>query len=174
MKFKIIISFFLLLSASTVWSFNLSPQPIPFSVSNVSFTMNGKLHRISEYKGRKVMLWMFSTWCHTCIASIRKMQRYQAILKKTDMLILAIRNFNNGGVAGLLMPDFIQKIKPRIKDYKNWKLGEASAEMDKTLNAKKFPDIYFLIDAQGAVKKVDTAPNIHMQSIIKFAQQHSK
>ncbi len=159
---------------STAWTFNLAPQPVPFSASDASFLIATKQHRLSEYKGRKVMLWLFSTWCHTCIASVKKLHQYQARLEKTGLLILAVRNFNNGGVAGLLMTDFIRKIQPEILQYKNWQLAEATAELDKMLNTRKFPDIYFLIDEQGVVQKVDTAPNIHMQSILHFAQQTIK
>jgi len=46
--------------------------------------------------------------------------------------------------------------------------------MDKELNAKKFPDIYFLIDEQGNVQAVGTAPTVTMDTILKFAKGTAK
>ena len=62
------------------------------------------------------MLWLFSTWCHTCVASIKVMQEKQTDWKKTGLVILAIRNYNNGGYPGPDMSEFIQKFAPQIKN----------------------------------------------------------
>lgn len=143
-------------------------------LSDVSFTSQAKQHLLAEYKGHKVMLWLFSTWCHTCVAGVKAMQKKQAALKKTGMVIVALRNFNNGGYPGADMLAFMQRFAPRLKNLDNWIIGEASKQMNRELNQKKFPDIYFLIDEKGWVRAVNTAPNVSMNLILKFAAGVSK
>lgn len=155
---------------STADFFDLSPQSLPYAVPDMQFADKSVTHSLAEYKGQRVMLWLFSTWCHTCIASVKKMQEKQVVWEKTGIVILAIRNHKNGGYPGLDMSAFLQKIAPQIKSLDNWVTGEASAEMDQLLNAKKFPDIYFLIDEKGLVQVVSTAPTVTMDKILRFSQ----
>ncbi|GMR05774.1 MAG: hypothetical protein BMS9Abin25_0349 [Gammaproteobacteria bacterium] len=155
----------------TAWSFNLAPEKVPFTAPDVRFSSQGGEHSLTEYKGRKVMLWLFSTWCHTCVASVKAMQKKQATWEKTGLEILVLRNYKNGGYPGVDMPAFIQRFAPQVKQTNAWTIGEASQQMDQKLNAKKFPDIYFLIDEKGWVQAVNTAPNITMDVILKFARE---
>jgi len=115
------------------------------------------------------MLWLFSTWCHTCVVSVKAMQEKQALWEKSGMIILALRNFDNGGYPGVDMPTFMRKFSPQLINLDNWIIGQASKQMDQKLNQRKFPDIYFLIDEKGWVRTVNTAPNISMDVILKFA-----
>ena len=170
MKTRHLLSGILLFTLSvSAGAFNLAPQKLPFSAANLSFTSQGKQHTLSEYKGKKVMLWLFSTWCHTCVASVKAMQKQQAIWEKSGIVILALRNYKNGGYPGVDMPAFMQRFAPDVKKLNNWVIGEASEKMDEMLNKKKFPDIYFLIDQKGFVQMVNTAPNVTMKKIINFA-----
>ena len=99
--------------------FDLSPRELPYPAPDVRFTSGSKSHALKEYKGHKVMLWMFSTWCHTCVASIKLMQEQQVIWKKTGLVILAVRNVDNDGIPGLDMPAFIQKFAPLLAKENN-------------------------------------------------------
>ncbi len=158
----------------TAWSFDLSPKKLPFMIPDAGFKSQSKQHSLSEYKGHKLILWLFSTWCHTCVAGVKAMQEKQAVWKKNGMLIISLRNFDNGGYPGADMPTFMQRFAPRLKNLDNWIIGEASKKMDRELNQKKFPDIYFLIDEKGWVRAVNTAPNVSMNLILKFATGMSK
>ncbi len=148
--------------------FDLAPQPVPYPAPDVQFSSQSKMHTLADYKGKKVMLWMFSTWCHTCVAGLHALQKQQAILKNKALAVLAIRNYNNGGYPGVRMPEFIDKFAPALKKEKNWVFGEASQAMYQQINAKKYPDIYFLIDEKGMVQTVSTAPNASMDKIMAF------
>ena len=163
-----------LAQSSVAGFFDLSPRELPFSAPDVRFVSGTKTHALKEYKGHKAMLWLFSTWCHTCVASIRMMQEKQVVWKKTGLVILAVRNFNNDGSPGLDMPAFIQKFAPLLAKEKNWVAGEATAEMDRQFNARNFPDIYFLIDEKGFVQVVSTAPTATINKILNFARGVSK
>lgn len=166
----IVIMFVLLFSQpSGAALFDLAPRDVPYFASDTAFTGQSGQHLLSEYRGHKVMLWLFSTWCHTCVAGIKVMQDNQVFWKQSGLIILAVRNRNNGGYPGLKMPDFIKKIAPQLLQEPNWVTGEASAEMAQQYNARQFPDIYYLIDEQGRVQTVSTAPTATLQKIKQFA-----
>ncbi|MFK5915716.1 MAG: hypothetical protein QM484_15220 [Woeseiaceae bacterium] len=86
-------------------------------------------------------------------------QKKQAILKENGLVILALRNYKNGGYPGVSMPAFMKKFGPQTLGFDNWVIGEASKQMDHKLNTTKFPDVYFLIDKKGFVQTVNAAPN---------------
>ncbi len=149
---------------------DLSPQPLPYAAPDAPFISQGKTHSLAEYKGQKVMLWLFSTWCHTCIAGVKALQEKQAIWNKTGLVVLAIRNYNNGGYAGPSISTFMKKIAPQLLHHQSWVNGEATKIMQQEMNQKRFPDIYYLIDKAGFVQVVSTAPTATMNKILKFAQ----
>lgn len=176
MKIRSVALIFLLMWAQSAAAgfLDLTPQPLPYAAPNVQFISQATPHNLSDYKGHKVMLWLFSTWCHTCIAGMQVMQEQQTVWKKTGLIILAIRNYNNGGYPGPDMPAFMKKVAPQMVNMKNWVAGEATEKMYHQLNAKRFPDIYFLIDEKGLVQDVSTAPTATMNRILSFARGVSK
>ncbi len=162
------------MSPSMADFFDLSPQALPYAVPDVQFISQAKTHSLAEYKGRKVMLWLFSTWCHTCVVGVKAMQEKQAIRDRTGLVVLAIRNYNNGGYSGPDISTFMKKVAPQLLNHKGWVNGEATKAMYQQMNAKRFPDIYYLIDKKGFVQVVSTAPTATMNKILKFAQSESR
>lgn len=171
---RLLIFLLFITPSMTAWSLNLSPEKIPFSVLELQFISQSKQISLSQYKGKKVMLWLFSTWCHTCVASVKAMQKKQTIWNKNGLIVLALRNYENGGYPGVSMSAFMKKFGPQTLGFNNWVIGDASKKMDQKLNAKKFPDIYFLIDENGQVQYVDTAPNRTMKKILTFSNGHNE
>ncbi|HEC18859.1 MAG TPA: TlpA family protein disulfide reductase [Gammaproteobacteria bacterium] len=164
----------LLLVSNGVMALTLTTRSLPYAAPDVSFQSQGKTHSLKEYRGHKVLLWMFSTWCHTCVAGVKALEKQQAALEKQGLLILSIRNHNNGGYPGPDMTNFMKKFGPYTLTSNNWVLGESSTEMYRQLNPTRFPDIYFLIDELGQIQVVDTAPNLTMNKIVNFANSASK
>jgi len=158
-----------LLGINNAWALTLTKKALPYAAPDISFKSNGQTLSLKKYQGQRVLLWMFSTWCHTCVAGVKALEKQQDALEKSGLKILAIRNYNNGGYDGLDMPNFMKKFGPYTLTSHNWVLGESSPEMYKQLNPIKFPDIYFLIDEQGQIQVVNTAPNLTMNKIVNFA-----
>ncbi len=151
-------------------AFNLSPQAVPYAAPPATFRdAAGNAQRLANWRGRRVMLWLFSTWCHTCVAGVRAMAREQSRWQQTGLVILAIRNHDNDGVPGTSMARFLERFAPDLRQAPNWIRGEASAAMAQDYNPRHFPDVYFLIDQQGVVQQVDTAPQLHLDAIAAFA-----
>lgn len=151
------------------WGFKMTERDLPYPAADASFVSQGKEITLTAYKGHKVMLWLFSTWCHTCAAGVKALTANQAIWERNDLVILAIKNHKNGGYPGPTIEAFVKRFGGDIAKTENWMLGEATQQMDMAYNRRKFPDIYFLIDEQGIVRQVGTAPAIALDRIRQFS-----
>lgn len=159
--------------AVTAWSWNLAERPLPYAAPAATLHSQGKDIALTEYHGRKIMLWLFSTWCHTCVAGAQALGKINPDLRRHGVVVLAVRNHNNGGTPGPSIEEFFVRLGDSSVKADNWVLGEASAEMDRRYNARQFPDIYFLIDEQGQVRVVSTAPAATLNTIEQFASNPS-
>ena len=168
---RVIIALLLLMSsAGWSWPFGASGAPTPpFAAADAAFSSQSKQFSLAQFKGRKVMLWLFSTWCSTCIPGLKALVANQPQWKQNGVVILALKNFKNGGYPGPSVDEFAARFGAPVLQAPNWTFGDASAEMDTRYNARKFPDIYFLIDEQSVVQVVSTAPAVTLGEIMKFA-----
>lgn len=170
MRYGLLIIILLLFTSSSVaaWDLNLSEKPLPYQAPEGLFTSHGKIIPLEKYRGHKVMLWLFSTWCHTCVVAAKSLEKNNPELNQQGLIILAVRNHKNGGNSGLMIEQFIEKFAPSMTKAKNWVLGEATAQMDNSYNARHYSDIYFLIDEQGMIQVVSTSPAATLSTIKQF------
>ena len=148
-----------------IYASELTP---PVKAPQVDFISQGQSHTLSEYQGKKTMLWLFSTWCHTCAAGVKALTDKQSEWERNGLVILALRNYKNGGYPGPNVEEFISHYSSSSSN--NWVKGEASEVMNEQFNSRQYPDIYFLIDEQGIIQEKGTAPAVFIQKIIDFAQ----
>jgi len=72
-------------------------------------TLEGKVVKLSDYKGKKVVLNFWATWCHPCRAEMPHMQNYyEDYAEDEEVEILAV-NLTNG--------DTVSKVEEFVKDY---------------------------------------------------------
>ena len=67
--------------------------PVPGKVPAPDFALEdteGKLHRLSDYRGKTVIINFWTTWCPPCREEIPSMNRAWNILKDDGIVILAI------------------------------------------------------------------------------------
>ncbi len=67
--------------------------PIPGRPAASDFSLvdvDGKQHRLSDYRGKVVAVNFWATWCPPCLREMPSMQRLWDKLKETDFVILAI------------------------------------------------------------------------------------
>jgi len=140
------------------------PAPAPAA----TFQTRGGPRTLAGYRGKKTMLWMFSTWCSSCAAAFDALSRKRSALAKAGLQVIALQNFENGGYPGPSLREFVERFGRPLLDAPNWTFGEVPARMAKTYNPRRYPDIYFLIDEKGMVQAMEGAPGATMATITRF------
>ena len=132
-------------------------------------TMDGTQRRLSEFRGRPVMLWLFATWCPTCIyGTIAVAEKFDR-LQQAGIQIIQLKLYNNLGYPGPSIEDFARRHAGSIPPSPDWLWGAASQEGSFTYDPRGYPDVYFLIDKDGVLQAVDVAPHATMDTILTFA-----
>nr|WP_281401066.1 redoxin domain-containing protein [sulfur-oxidizing endosymbiont of Gigantopelta aegis] len=107
------------------------------------FMSQDKEIKLSEFQGKKTILWLFSTWCHTCAAGVKAFAKRKDDFEKYNITLIALRNHKNGGYPGPSINEFIDHYVANTELTKNWVIGETSKMMDKQYNSIQYPDIFF-------------------------------
>jgi thiol-disulfide isomerase/thioredoxin len=137
---------------------------------DIAFTsLDGGDYKLSQFRGRPVMLWFFASWCRTCIGSTKLVSELFADLTAGGMRIIQLRLYNNLGYAGPTARQFAESFAGAPGDSPDWLWGEASLEASVTYDPRGYPDIYFLIDRGGILRAANGAPNVSMDDILDFA-----
>ncbi len=105
-------------------------KPVTKGSPSIDFTLpdidEGKLHRLSDYRGKVVFLNFWATWCKPCEEEIPSMERLYRSLEGRDFVILAlstdtdppemVKEFtDNYGVTFTVLHDRHGKIKEAYK-----------------------------------------------------------
>ena len=83
----------ILLLIGTVAAAEPALAPVPGTPMAPDFTLpdtTGKLHRLSDYRGRPVIINFWATWCPPCREEIPSMNRAWGVLKEAGVAMLAI------------------------------------------------------------------------------------
>lgn len=142
-----------------------SPAP------NVTFLSQGKSASLAAYRGQKVMLWLFSTWCPSCQAGLAALAQQQNVLAAGSVHLIVLENYQNGGYSGPTMQALVNQYASAVKGASNWTIGNATQELAAVYNAKSYPDIYYLIGTNGKIETVGSAPSASMSKILRFARK---
>ncbi|MGH8226155.1 MAG: TlpA family protein disulfide reductase [Gammaproteobacteria bacterium] len=138
-------------------------------VPDASFTtLQGKVQTLGAYRHRKLMVWEVATWCGSCVAGLQAMQRHALELRMAGVTVILLQVYKNGGYPGLPMKDFVKHFAPALLDHPGWVIGTANADFSKIYNPKHYADIYYLIDADGKVAAIDSAPGSSFPTIKRF------
>ena len=132
-------------------------------------TMDDTQRRLSEFRGRPVMLWLFATWCPTCVAGTIAVAEKFDRLKQAGIQIIQLKLYNNLGYTGPSVADFANRHASSVAPSPSWLWGEASLKGSFTYDPQGYPDIYFLIDNGGIIRAIEPAPHVTMDKIMAFA-----
>ena len=142
---------------------------LPIAAPDAPFESQAQQYSIAQFKGRKVMLWLLSTWCPSCGVGMQALVEKQPQLQQLGLTVLALKNYENGGYPGPSLDAFVERFGGSLRQAPNWIFGDVSRELAAKYNARNYPDIYFLIDEQGMVQAVNGAPSATMDTIMTFA-----
>lgn len=103
--------------------------------------LDGKLHKLSEYRGKVVFLNFWATWCPPCRAEIPSMERLNEVLGSKDFVMLAVNVDEN-----------VKELEDFVKENQHnfTILSDADGQIQKLYKVYKFPET-FVIDRKGRI-----------------------
>ncbi len=138
---------------------------------DVTFTaIDGSQHRLAQFRGRPVMLWLFATWCPSCQAGAAAIAEHLTEMEQAGLQIIQLKLYNNLGYPGPSVQEFARAYTRPGRSSPNWLWGDASEALSYAYDSKGYPDIYFLIDRDGIVREISGAPNTAIAQILSFAR----
>lgn len=114
-------------------------------------TLEGKKIKLSELRGRRVVLNMWATWCPPCRAEMPDMEKFYKKYKDEGVEILAV-NMTTSEINSKVIKDFMNEFGitfPVVLDEKG--------EVGNQFQARVIPTSY-LIDSHGVIKQKITGP----------------
>ncbi len=80
------------IAANTVYAYdNLTPvEKIPDGLDFTLQDLDGKMHKLSDYKGKTVIINFWASWCPPCREEMPSMERAWQQIKNENIIMLAI------------------------------------------------------------------------------------
>ena len=149
---------------------NLPKAAVAEPAPEISFaTVDGRQFKLSDFRGKPVLLWLIATWCPTCEASAQVLAENIEQLARDGLVIVTLKLYENLGYPGPDIATFGKKWAGDAYTAPNWLWGDAGKRTSFIYDPPGFPDIYWLVDAEGILRAVDTAPNVTIDKIRAFA-----
>ncbi len=133
-------------------------------------TVEGAEYRLSDFRGRPVMLWFYASWCPTCQVGTTAVAGIVDQLKLAGVQIIQLQLYRNLGYPGPTAEEFATQYASSVPRSSNWLWGDASLVASYTYDPQGYPDIYFLIDENGTLQTIDFAPHVTIDKILAFSQ----
>jgi thiol-disulfide isomerase/thioredoxin len=130
-------------------------------------TIDGETKQLADYRGQKMMFWVFATWCPSCQKAAQALQKNNDKLQ--NVTILALKTHGNAGHEGPSISEFARQYAPDLLKADNWVWGKLSKKSTRVWNQQNRPDIYWLIDANWTIVAEDGAPAATIDRILQFA-----
>lgn len=81
---------------STPLSHTLTALAQPFAPADFELNdLDGRTHRLSDYRGKVILINFWGTWCPPCIHEMPSMERLYQKLKDQPFIVLAINQWEN-------------------------------------------------------------------------------
>lgn len=155
-------------SASSPSSRSGGPSPGTTATSATFTTIDGEEKQLADYRGQKVMFWVFATWCPSCKQGAQALQANNDTFQ--DVTIIALKTKGNAGHSGPSIAEFANQYAPQLLKADNWVRGSLSNRSTQVWNPRNKPDLYWLIDSGGTIQAKTAAPAATMDRIRQFAQ----
>ncbi|GAC1421521.1 MAG: hypothetical protein NVSMB5_14780 [Candidatus Velthaea sp.] len=146
-------------------------DPIAIGQSAPAFTyrlLNGHQLLPKTLHGHPYVLWMVASWCSSCEAGSSVVGEHIDYLRDRGVSVVEMRLAKDLGAPGPGLQTF-QKAVGKKSASPNWFWGELTDKQTLVLDPKGYPDIYYLIDADGKVSAINGNPATTWDQIAGFA-----
>lgn len=121
-----------------------SRKPVPDLTLTAS---NGTLIKLSDYKGRVVLLDFWATWCEGCQEEIPWYVEFQSKYKKSGF----------SAIGASLDEDGWKSVKPYLREHKiNYRIVVATLDSAKQFGVAKGMPVTLLIDRNGNIADIQS------------------
>jgi thiol-disulfide isomerase/thioredoxin len=104
--------------------------------------LDGAVHRLSDYRGKTVLVNFWATWCEPCRAEMPSIERLRAAMEGKPFVVLAV----NVGESGRVARDYAEKLPVRFTV-----LLDRDGRTTRGWRARVLP-ASFLIGPDGAIR----------------------
>lgn len=133
---------FLVTGLSEKASANPGDEAIEFELKD----MNGKVHKLSDYRGKKVVINFFATWCAPCIEEAPELEAFNSEYDGAELIVVA------KGEPIKRMEKYVAE-----QNSKLLYLLDTKEEVAKQYNVIGQPDT-MIIDENGIIRERFTGP----------------
>jgi hypothetical protein len=165
-------------AASPAWAASMAPMnaPVPSQAraGDAPFLVHGKRTNLQSFKGQPIMLWQVATWCKSCAVGLQTMAQNQALIDASNLKIVVLRDYKNGGYPGDDMEKFVAANAPTLLHDPHFIIGEDTEELFNLYNPNHYIDVYHLIGSDGHVAAISSAPSVTFDKIEQFIKAQEK
>lgn len=117
-------------------------QPAPdFELTD----LQGKKQRLSQYRGKVILLNFWATWCPPCVEELPSLVKLAATVNPNELAVITVSVDENAQV----IKDFMSRTKQNLSVLPVWL--DPTKKIPESFGTTKFPET-FLIDPQGKIR----------------------
>jgi len=151
-----------------------APAPANASAVDAPFLVHGKTMNLQSFKGQPIMLWQVATWCKSCAAGLKTMAENLDLIHASNLKIIILRDYQNGGYPGEEMEKFVAANAPELLHDPHFIIGEDTEELFQRYNPHHYVDVYHLIGSDGRIVAISSAPSATFDKIAQFIKAEGK
>lgn len=144
------------------------------SAPAASFISDGKTVTLDTFNGHPVMIWQVATWCGSCRAGLRTFAHEKALIDKSNIRVIVLRDYKNGGYPGIGITKFAEQTAPSLIHDPHFVFGDDTKALYTLYNPHHYVDVYDLIGADGEIKTVSSTPSATFDKIKAFITSEPK
>lgn len=145
-----------------------APSPGDKPAPVASFISHGKTISLDTYKGHPIMLWQVATWCGSCRAGLRVFAQNKAMIDKTNVRVIVLRDYKNGGYPGIGITKFATQAAPSLMHDPHFIFGDDTKALYTLYNPHHYVDVYDLISKNRKITTVSSTPSATFGKIKAF------
>lgn len=151
-----------------------APAPTNEYAADAPFLANGKTMNLQAFKGQPIMLWQVATWCKSCAAGLKTMAENLDLIHASNLKIIILRDYQNGGYPGEDMEKFVAANAPALLHDPHIIIGEDTEELFRRYNPHHYVDVYHLIGSNGQIVAISSVPSATFEKIKQFIKAEGK